>query len=158
QLDRLDHPVVCVQWYEAVAYTRWLSIVTGKPWRLPTEAEWEKAARWDHKRKGSHIYPWGDHWDASRCNTRSGRRWVGTATPLDEYDNGRSSYDVWDMAGNVWEWTTSMFWPYPYPESRREREDIAPQDQGERLRVLRGGAWLLKPRVARCACRNDDNE
>jgi formylglycine-generating enzyme required for sulfatase activity len=158
QLDRLDHPVVCVQWEQAMAYSRWLSNVSGKRWRLPTEAEWEKTARWDPARKVSYTYPWGDHWDPRNANTRSGRRWVGATTPIDRYPKGISSYEIWDMAGNVWEWTTSIFLPYPYPDNQVEREDVSPRRHGERLRVLRGGAWLLKPRVARCACRNDDNE
>jgi formylglycine-generating enzyme required for sulfatase activity len=158
QLQRLDHPVVCVQWEDALAYTRWLSEVSGKRWRLPTEAEWEKAARWDPRRNVSHIYPWNNHWDAKRCNTRSGRNWIGGTTPVDKYESGMSSYEVWDMAGNVWEWTSSIFLPYPYYDNQAAREDISTRHQGERLRVLRGGAWLLKPRVARCACRNDDNE
>src|SRR5262249_37019470 len=67
QLQRLDHPVVNVSWHNAIAYAAWLAKVTGQPWRLPTEAEWEKAARGTDGR----IYPWGDLWDQTRANTYS---------------------------------------------------------------------------------------
>lgn len=69
QLQRLDHPVVCISWQDALVYTRWLAKMTGQPWRLPTEAEWEKAARWDAERQISCVYPWGDAFDKARCNT-----------------------------------------------------------------------------------------
>src|SRR5262249_2779754 len=69
QLDgRPDHPVVNVSWRDAVAYAAWLARATGRPWRLPSEAEWEKAARWDGR--AARIYPWGDAFDGARCNTR----------------------------------------------------------------------------------------
>jgi formylglycine-generating enzyme required for sulfatase activity len=126
--------------------------LTGKPWRLPTEAEWEKAARWDpYKGKGEpRIYPWGNTFDGKRCNTNASR--IRTTTPIDRYPDGVSAYEVWDMAGNVWEWTSSIFKSYPY-DSGDGRENSA----SRKNRVLRGGAWLLDPAVARATCRNSEN-
>ncbi len=78
-----DHPVVCVSWNDVVAYCAWLAKTTGQPWRLPSEAEWEKAARGTDGR----IYPWGDTFDKARCNTsESGIR---TTTPVGGYPSGR---------------------------------------------------------------------
>jgi formylglycine-generating enzyme required for sulfatase activity len=152
QLCHLDHPVVCVRWIDAMAYISWLKRLTGQLWCLPTEAEWEKAARWDHsKGKGeAHIYPWGDKFDSKRCNTNASR--IGTTTPIDYYPQGVSYYGVWDMAGNVWEWTSTVFRSYPY-DPKDGREDAA----SVKHRVLRGGAWLLDPTVARTTCRNRES-
>ncbi len=75
QLQKLDHPVTYVSWDDAVAYAAWLAQMTRQPWRLPTEAEWEKAARWDRAPGVARLYPWGDMFDPSRANTReSGKR------------------------------------------------------------------------------------
>jgi formylglycine-generating enzyme required for sulfatase activity len=136
-----DHPVVYVSWYSAVAYCNWLAEVTGKPYRLPSEAEWEKGARGDDGR----IYPWGDQWDARRCNnTEDGQR--GT-TPVGAYPEGASPYGLLDMAGNVWEWTDS--WYQAYPGSDYQSEDF-----GEKYRVLRGGSWLSSQRCIRVSYRD----
>jgi len=152
QLRHPDHPVVCVRWIDAVDYISWLKRLTGQPWRLPTEAEWEKAARWNpSKGKGEAcIYPWGNQFDNQRCNTNASR--IRTTTPVDRYPQGVSPYGVWDMAGNVWEWTSSIFRSYPY-EPNDGREDSTSMKH----RVLRGGAWLLDPTVARTTCRNKEN-
>jgi formylglycine-generating enzyme required for sulfatase activity len=142
QLGRLDHPVVGVTWHEAVAYTSWLADLTGQGWRLPTEAEWELAARGT---KGLR-YPWGDTFERSRCNTyMSG---ISVTTPVGCYSAGASPYSVQDMAGNVWEWTSSLHKPYQYrSDDGRERGDVPGQ------RALRGGAWNLFDRYARTASR-----
>jgi formylglycine-generating enzyme required for sulfatase activity len=144
QLERLDHPVVNVMWHDAMSYAVWLGRLTGQPWRLPTEAEWEKAAR------GSDgwIYPWGDAFDNARCNTIESS--ANGTTPVGSYrERGDSSpYNVHDMAGNVWEWTISLFRPYPYSQS--DGSDIS-QDRGNR--VLRGGSWSDQPGHARAAYR-----
>jgi formylglycine-generating enzyme required for sulfatase activity len=144
--DELDHPAVRVSWRDATAYAAWLAQLTGLPWRLPTEAEWEKAARYDPNTRTSRIYPWGDTFDKARCNTyESGIR--GT-TPVGTYPNGASPCGALDMAGNVWEWTSSLFKPYPYNASDgRERADSTDS------RVLRGGSWYIDPRFARAAYR-----
>ena len=139
---RLDHPVVCVSWQDATAYAAWLAKLTGQPWRLPTEAEWEKAARGTDGR----IYPWGNTWDKARANTNDGG--PGTTTPVGAYAarGDASPYGAHDQAGNVWEWTSSVFMPYPYNSTDgRERADTTGN------RVLRGGSWDDVPRFARVA-------
>jgi formylglycine-generating enzyme required for sulfatase activity len=148
QAAGLDHPVVNVSWHDAVAYASWLAQLTGQSWRLPTEAEWEKAARYDPTTRQSRNYPWGDAFDQSRANTSgSGRR--GT-TPVDAYPSGASPCGALDMAGNVWEWTSSLYQQYPYNASDgRERTDSTGN------RVLRGGSWAYDPALTRAACRSD---
>jgi toxoflavin biosynthesis protein ToxD len=142
QLQHLDHPITCVSWHDAVAYAAWLTQRTGQHWRLPSEAEWEKAARGADGR----IYPWGDTFDASRCNTReSGRR---STTPAGRYPTGTSSYDVQDMVGNVWEWTSTIFKSYHYNQSDGREAANSTDD-----RVLRGGSWNSYARIARAARR-----
>jgi sulfatase modifying factor 1 len=133
---KMQHPVTCVSWEDAQAFCRWAGV------RLPTEAEWEKAARGTDGR----IWPWGNIWDAGRCNT-----WEGgpqDTTPVGAYPGGASPYGVLDMAGNVWEWTSSLYKPYPY-EAHDGRED--PTAEGGR--VVRGGSWNCNQDVARCAIR-----
>jgi formylglycine-generating enzyme required for sulfatase activity len=151
-----DHPVVNVSWEDALTYCRWLAEVTGKPYRLPSEAEWEKGARGTNGR----IYPWGDRWDAARCNSREGGK--GDTTPVVAYPDGASPYGLLDMAGNVWEWTCSLWgkgiwkpnFKYPYnPKDGRENPD-AP---GDIRRVLRGGAFFYNERHVRCAVRDWDH-
>ncbi|WIG58165.1 MAG: hypothetical protein OJF49_000910 [Ktedonobacterales bacterium] len=139
QQGKLDHPVVYVSWHDAVAYAAWLAKLTGQPWRLPTEAEWEKAARWDPQRRASRLYPWGDTFDQSRANTReSGKN--GT-TPVGSYPNGASPCGAQDLAGNVWEWNSSLYKPYPY-SSTDGRENL---DNSTENRVLRVGSWGSSP-------------
>jgi formylglycine-generating enzyme required for sulfatase activity len=137
-----NHPVVRVSWYDAVAYCDWLSRLTGKPYRLPSEAEWEKAARGDE----ANLYPWGDRWDAKRCNSKESE--IEDTTPVGAYPQGSSPYGLLDMAGNVWEWTSSLYRNYPYRDDDG-REDL---DSTE-ARVLRGGSWLNFYDSARSAYR-----
>ncbi|MCI0518808.1 MAG: SUMF1/EgtB/PvdO family nonheme iron enzyme, partial [Chloroflexi bacterium] len=102
--DEGDHPVVNVSWRDSVAYCAWLSAQTGKRYTLPSEAEWEKAARGADGR----VYPWGDDFDKTRCNTREGGH--GDTSPVGRYSpRGDSPYGCADMSGNVWEWTRSLF-------------------------------------------------
>ena len=123
--DKRDHPVVVVSWNDANAYCQWL----GK--RLPTEAEWEKAARGTE----GYLWPWGDFWDAARVNsTESGIN--GTyAVGARGGELGQSPHGVNDMAGNVWEWTADWWgWyenPHRPPESNQEGWG----------KVIRGGSW-----------------
>ena len=139
-----NHPVVNVTWDGAVAYCRWLSQETGQAYRLPSEAEWERAARGAADQR---EWPWGDGWDAEKCNTVEGG--PGTITPAGIYSAGASPEGVLDMAGNVWEWCSSLYKPYPYdPGDGREN----PKAKGSR--VLRGGSWNGSRNGARCACRN----
>lgn len=86
QCQRPEHPVVQISWKGAVAYCTWLADVTGEPWRVPTEEEWEKAARGTDGR----IYPWGDQWDRARANTSDGG--PGNTTPVGAYPGGASPW------------------------------------------------------------------
>jgi formylglycine-generating enzyme required for sulfatase activity/energy-coupling factor transporter ATP-binding protein EcfA2 len=141
-----SHPVTKVSWHDAVAYCRWLSQVTGKSITLPSEAEWEKAARGD---KDAREFPWGETFDRFRCNTYE--LGVGTTTPVGIFPDGASPYGVLDMSGNVWEWTRSWSENYPYrPDDGRES-----MDSGGNWRVLRGGSWDLNSNSARAAYRDD---
>jgi formylglycine-generating enzyme required for sulfatase activity len=141
--EKGDHPVVYVTWHDAMAYCKWLSEKTGKAYTLPSEAEWEQAARGEE----GPIYPWGDEFDPERCNTKESG--IGGTTPVSQYSpQGDSPCGCVDMAGNVWEWTRSIFEEYPYvPDDGREDLEAS----GER--VLRGGSWNNNWNGARCAAR-----
>jgi formylglycine-generating enzyme required for sulfatase activity len=136
-------PVANVSWVDATAYAKWLARKTNRPFRLPTEAEWERAARGVDGR----MFPWGQDFDPWRCNTlESSKRGV---TPIHTYSpSGDSPVGACDMAGNVWEWTSSLLHPYPYdPTDGRE------EPAGNGQRVARGGAWYYSRKLARCAAR-----
>jgi formylglycine-generating enzyme required for sulfatase activity len=148
--DRLtneeDHPAR-VEWSDALAFCRWLSKVTGKTYTLPSEAEWEKAARGTDGR----IYPWGNQWDKTRCNSAEGG--LNKTTSVRAYPHGASPYGVLDMAGNVREWTRSLWSGFSYPYN--------PQDGREALdalaiggRMLRGGSYIDGHQRMRCADRS----
>lgn len=137
-----NHPVVGVSWYEAMAFVKWLTVQLDAPIRLPTEAEWEKAARGNDGR----VYPWGDDSDPERANTQE--TGSGQTTPVGIYPAGASPYGCLDMSGNVWEWTSSLWVPYPYSLSDG-RENLNAREK----RVIRGGAWSFSPNQARTAFR-----
>jgi formylglycine-generating enzyme required for sulfatase activity len=153
QLGRPEHPVVRVTWDQAVAYAHWLADLTGQPWRLPTEAEWEKAARWDDAARRPRVYPWGDRFDRLRANTRD--HGPGATTAVGSYPGGASPCGALDVAGNVWEWTSSYALPYPY-DARDGRESAGTGPAGAYYRIRRGGAWDRTWHDARCAHRNLD--
>ena len=139
-----DHPVRYVSWHDAMAFCEWLSQETGKGFVLPSEAEWEKAARGADGR----IYPWGDEFPtAELCNFNDN---VGDTTPVGNYSpEGDSPYECADMAGNVLEWTRSL-WGEDYPYDPGDgREDL----EAAGRRVLRGGAFYDFSRYVRCAFR-----
>ena len=141
-----QQPVVGVSWYEAVAYVRWLSAQTGHPFRLPSEAEWEKAARGSDGR----IWPWGNSWAEGLANTSEAG--VGGSMPVGSYPAGASPYGALDMAGNVWEWCATA-WGKGYPYVVEDEWAASYLEQDER-RVIRGGSWFLGQRFARGAYRS----
>ncbi len=140
-----NQPVVGVNWFEALAYAAWLGRVTGKLYRLPTEVEWEWAARRSGRR-----YPWGEAWDATACNWSGSR--LNRPAPVGVFPHGATPDGLHDLAGNVYEWTASLYRPYPYqPDDGREDLDAAG------LRVMRGGSWYTGQGYVRCGFRYWDN-
>lgn len=148
-----SHPVVRVNWDDALAYCTWLSEVTGKRVMLPSEAEWEKAARGNSDRR---IYPWGDTFDPFKCNCSELA--LHDTTPAGIFIEGASPYGCLDMSGNVWEWTASLWgsdpfepaFRYPYDPSDGRENLRAP---AEVVRVLRGGSFYCDEFGVRCAAR-----
>jgi formylglycine-generating enzyme required for sulfatase activity len=139
------HPVTHVDWHDVQAFCRWAGV------RLPTEAEWEMAARGSTTDNAKpRIYPWGnDRPDDTRLNYRRNTKRVCT-TPVDHYPRGASPFGVLDMAGNVWEWVSSIYARYPY-SAQDGRED----PQSNAPRALRGGSFASpNARFVRCAMRS----
>lgn len=145
-----DHPVVRIMWEDAVAFCEWLSQETGKKFRLPTEAEWEKAARGVDGRR----YPWGNGWSATNLNSHE--HGPSGTTSVDYFSpGGDSPYGVADMCGNVWEWCTDWFDEMAY--QRRVAADVKDPQGPKRgqYRVQRGGScWENPMGSARCAFRD----
>jgi formylglycine-generating enzyme required for sulfatase activity len=163
--NNLAQPVVGINWFEANAYCAWMTeqfqisdirlqiekqLGLGPKSeiknlkleiRLPTEAEWEKAARGTRGWK----YPWGNQWDAHRANTDESH--TIRATPVGIYPNGATPEKAYDLAGNVGEWTSTMYHKYPYQKDDRENPE------GEDARVVRGGSFGYTSRLSRCAYR-----
>lgn len=145
---RGDHPVTLVTWEDAAAYCRWLSGAAGRDVRLPSEAEWEKAARGGHEGR---RYPWGERLEPGRANfawqTFSGPR--GT-TRCGSYP--ANDYGLCDMAGNVWEWVQDWHPPGYYEGPPESRPAAPPADA---MRIVRGGSWLAADaRMLTCGYRH----
>lgn len=175
-----NHPVVDVTWHDAVAYCKWLTdemrnsartpeplavLLGGGDWRmtLPSEAEWEKAGRGGTQLSDGatnpnpgRIYPWGNEFDPNKANTDQTK--IGNTSAVGCFPHGASPDGVLDMAGNVWEWTRSLWgkdfrkaeFGYPY-DPKDGRESLEASD--EVRRVLRGGSFFDNLRLARCASR-----
>lgn len=142
------HPVTNISWHQAVAYCRWLSSKMGVLVRLPTEAEWEKAASWNPDKQQKRQYPWGNDFYVEKCNSSESK--IKHTTPVGRYSPGGDSfYGCQDMAGNVWEWTLSLLRSYPY-EADDGREDL----DLEGMRVVRGGGWNAGREGARTSFRD----
>ena len=137
-----NRPVVGVNWFEASAFARWAG------GRLPTEAEWELVAGWDEVRAQRRLFPWGDTWSPDAANCRDSRELAGRTTPVGIYPAGQSVYGLMDLAGNIWEWTSSAYMPYPYQaDDGREDDDVMVN------RVLRGGTFWSSREFLRCGTR-----
>jgi ergothioneine biosynthesis protein EgtB len=145
EIDRENHPVSGVSWYEADAYARFI----GK--RLPTEAEWEKAASWDIKNGCRRTYPWGETEPNSQlCNHNNIHQ---QTTPVNTYLDGKSASGLVDVLGNVWEWTSTWFDGYQGFEYFPYRGYSQVYFDGKH-RVLKGGSWATRPWALRCSFRN----
>lgn len=146
--EKAEHPVVNVSWDDAVAYCKWLGDKTKRNYRLPTEAEWEKAARGEDGR----VFPWGNDFDSQKCNSRESGIYdtseVGMFSP-----QGDSPYGCSDMAGNALEWCSDWYDGSGY----WNRQDSVVRDpqgpQSGYVHIERGGSWRFRNDNARCAMR-----
>lgn len=174
-------PVVGVSWFEAEAYCNWLTetlrragqLPGNEAFRLPSEAEWEKAARFSPSppaplpggegsfpppggigvRGESLLWPWGNSWDSAKCNNDEPEDKIGSTSPVGMYPHGASPYGALDMAGNVWEWCQDWFAEDAY-QKRAGSSVVDPRGPEEsQRRVARGGSWLNNRNHARCASR-----
>ena len=147
--EKLDQPVCGVTWYESLAYCQWLSEESGRLYTLPTEAQWERAARGSDGR----LYPWGEDWDPRRCNSEKEVITAVTAYPP------QNDLGCYDLAGNTREWTLTAWGQersqpakhYKYPREDDRRNGV--QEPSTTRRVFRGG-WAVSPQGFRCSARD----
>lgn len=159
-----NHPVVCVSWNDALEYCKWLSNKKGVNFKLPTEAQWEKAARGTDKRK----YPWGNLAPSGeRVNFADKQAWIKAkrsradkdiddgyayTAPVGSYSAGVSPYGLLDMAGNVWEWCSDWYGS-DYYKNAPKKNPPGPESGTRPRRVMHGGAWSDPAVNLRCAHR-----
>jgi formylglycine-generating enzyme required for sulfatase activity len=127
--EKANHPVTHVSWDDAVAYAEWAGC------ELPTEAQWEKAARGPN----GYTYPWGNGWDDSRCRNSVGENDADGTAPVDAYPGGVSGYGTYQQAGNVWEWCSDRYGDDYYKAQEASRNPGGPSEGSSR--VGRGGSW-----------------
>jgi formylglycine-generating enzyme required for sulfatase activity len=144
-LARPEQPVVAPSWFDAVAYCEWLSAQTGRPYRLPTEAEWERAARGGLEQK---PFPWGDEPLESLANYAS--RWKTAPEPVGRAE--KNAFGLYDIGANVHEWCSDWFQADYYSVSP-ERNPKGPA--GGSRRSSRGGSWRHQTKVSRCSVRSN---
>ena len=137
-----QHPMTWVSWDEARAFCQWLSATSGRTYRLPTEAEWEKAARGYTYR----VYPWGDDYDGTQSGTPNGEY-----APVGQHPLDVSPFGVRGMAGNAWEWCADWYDAVAH-ETQPARDPRGPGKGQDR--VLRGCGWNFDPDTFRCAYRS----
>jgi formylglycine-generating enzyme required for sulfatase activity len=144
--DRDLHPVVNITWDDAVTYCKWVG------GRLPTEAEWEKAASWDAETKMKFVYPWGNE---APTNTRLNyNNYISDTTPIGTYPDGVGPYGLFDMSGNVWEWVSDWYDETYYQNSPSSNP---PGPESGLERVVRGGAWRANDNIVRSTYRAPNN-
>jgi formylglycine-generating enzyme required for sulfatase activity len=141
---RGNRPIINILWKDVVAYTEWLSQQTGQQYRLPTEAEWEYAARADTETD----YWWGNVIELDRANcSNCGSKWDNEMTaPVGSFAS--NPFGLYDTVGNVWEWTCSV-----YEEKFNGKEQCCANPKEDILRVIRGGSWFDDPKAARVSFR-----
>ena len=139
-----DVPVPLVDWFDAVAYCRWRSEGSPTPLRLPTEAEWEKAARGTDGR----FYPWGDRFDPTFCKMRDSRAFTHQPEPVGSFPLDESPFGMRDAAGGMREWVGDVFGEATAGELEAEKEPDASTPRGDSpVRVVRGGSWSSDAQV-----------
>jgi serine/threonine-protein kinase len=144
-------PVVLVDWFDAVAYCRWRSEVDGVKVRLPTELEWEKAARGTDGR----VHPWGDHFDPTFCLMQASRPFLPQAEPVGTFPTDCSPYGVRDMAGGMREWMADVHGERTWVETLADPEPSAEAERGDSpARVIRSGNWVATAEYCRSASRS----
>jgi formylglycine-generating enzyme required for sulfatase activity len=149
--EKKDYPIVNVSWFDAIKFCEWFNKTYKKELEeqnlkvnLPTEAQWEKAARGEY----GNEWPWGNEFGLGKCNSEEENK--RAPTPIDEFPDGESVFGVADLAGNVWEWTHTLFTKYPY--------QFDYEDQGsDGRRTLRGGSYFSPRWDVRCATRNGNS-
>jgi formylglycine-generating enzyme required for sulfatase activity len=135
-----------------MAYCRWLTATLddGHIYRLPSEAEWERATRGSQGAR----YPWGDDWREDHCNSEE--TGLGVTSPVGIFPQGAAEGDIQDLVGNVYEWCRDWYGEDYYAHSQNERNPTGP-DQGG-TRVFRGGSWRSEgPSRCRCGCRDGND-